>query len=417
MLPDRASFVIVGAGAIGCSIAMQLARLGARGVVVIEKSGVTHGSTWHAAGLVGQYRSRPDLAAMMRDSVAVMDELAARRPIDWRRVGSLRLASSPARMAEFRDAAPIARRYGIGFDLLTPQDARNRFPLIDTTGLAGAAFVHGDGYVDPTSLTMAYAAEAKAGGVAIVEGVCVTGVERTGDRIVALVTDKGRIACEHLVIAAGVWARPLGALCGVDIPVAALSHQYAVTEKRGDIAPGLPALRDPDLDLYVKPEAGALAIGGWEPATVPAADGDLVFSFGRELLPDDLDRLAPILENAARRIPAVAELGLRTIINGPIPVTPDGEPILGPAPGLDNAFLAVGFTSGIAASGGAGFAAARWLMEGRPATPLPSLDPLRFGRAPIPLPELNRHAIAAYAAYYALSTTQPVDFAAPAVSS
>lgn len=400
-LPCAHRVVIVGAGAVGCSIAWALARAGMRDVVVLEKSGITHGSTWHAAGLVGQYRSRQDLTRLMQASVALYDEMEAEEPIDWRPVGSLRIASSRERWREYQEAEPIARRYGVGFDLLTAVDARRRFPFLDLDGIAGAAFVERDGYVDPTSLTQAYARRARRLGVSICEGVTVTGVTRRGGRIIGVETSKGPVVCETVVLAPGVWARPVGRLFGLDLAVAALEHQYAVTDKRPFITRDLPALRDPDLNFYLKPEAGAFAIGGWEAATV--AVGDMATSFGRELLPDNLDRLQPILEAATRRLPVLGELGLRRIINGPIPVTPDGEPILGPAPGVGNVWLAAGFTSGIAASGGAGRALAHWIVHGAPEYPLPSLDPGRFGDGPWPADVLNSRAIGAYSQYYALA--------------
>ncbi len=208
------------------------------------------------------------------------------------------------------------------------------------------------------------------------------------------------------MLASGVWGRPVGRMFGIDVAVAALEHQYAVTEKSAKIGRALPALRDPDLNFYLKPEVGAFAIGGWEPATIPACAGDMAFSFGRELLPNQLERLAPILEAATSRIPIVGELGLRTIINGPIPVTPDGEPILGPAPGAANVWLAAGFTSGIAASGGAGRVLADWIVHGSPTFPVPSLDPGRFKAIARDLENMNARAIAAYAGYYALSNAQ-----------
>ena len=404
-IPSHARIVIVGAGALGCSIAMHLARAGERDVVVLEKNAITHGSTWHAAGLMGQYRSAEDLTRLMQASVTVLGEIQAETPIDWHPVGSLRIASSAARLAEYRAAAPIAKRYGVGFEVIDAREAQRRFPHISTVGVEGAAFVTGDGFVDPTSLTNAYAARARALGVKFVEGVAVTGSRRDGARVTMIETNQGEIACETVVLATGVWGRPVGRMFGVDVAVAALEHQYAVTEKSAKIGRGLPALRDPDLNFYLKPEVGAFAVGGWEPVTVPACQGDMPASFGRELLPNQLDRLAPILEAAAGRIPMVGELGLRTIINGPIPVTPDGEPILGPAPEAANVWLAAGFTSGIAASGGAGRVLADWITMGKPTFPVPSLSPHRFGAGARELDVLNARAIAAYAGYYALGAT------------
>jgi sarcosine dehydrogenase len=402
-LPSTADVVVIGAGAIGCAIAWQLTEHGISDVVVLEKSGITHGSTWHAAGLIGQYRSREDLTRVMQASVEIYDAVSAETPIDWRAVGSLRLASSAARWREYQKAAPIARRYGVGFHLLDAAEARRRFPEMSTEGVHGAAFVDRDGYVDPSSLTQAYAARARKGGARIVETAAVTAIDHRAARGGAIETDKGSVTYRTLVIAAGVWARAVGQMLGVALPVACLEHQYAVTQKRPGLPRDLPALRDPDLNFYLKPEVGGYAVGGWESGTPAVYDSAMPMSFGRELLPENLDRLQPILEAATRRIPALATIGLKTIINGPIPVTPDGEPILGPAPGLENVFLAVGFTSGIAASGGAGRLLAGWIKNGKPEFPLPSLDPRRFGALDMPVAVLNRQARAAYAGYYALS--------------
>ena len=402
-LPADARIVIIGAGAIGMACAWQLAKRGVRDVVVLEKSGITHGSTWHAAGLVGQFRSREDLTRLMLSSVAILDEIQAETPIDWRKVGSLRIASSPSRWSEFRNAAGQAKRFGVTYDLVDASEARRLFPLVDTKAIEGAAWIPCDGYVDPSALTLAYAARARALGVRVFEDVTVTGFARSNSRVTSINTDHGAVSCDTVVLAAGVWARALGALMGIALPVAALEHQYAVTEKHAEIGRDLPALRDPDLNFYVKPDVGALAIGGWEAATVPIQDSIMPSGFGRQLLPENLERLQPILEAAVRRLPIVAELGIKTVINGPIPVSSDGEPILGPAPGLENVMLAVGFTSGIAASGGAGRAVAEWLTEGRPSFALPSLDPRRFGSKVSDSNELHRAAISAYANYYALS--------------
>ena len=402
-LPNEARIVIVGAGAIGCSIAMHLAEMGEKDVLVIEKSGVTHGSTWHAAGLVGQYRARLDLTQLMQASVAVYDKVQAEVAIDWRPVGSLRLASSRARLEEYERALPIARGRGLDFNLIGPEEAKRRFPLIDLDGVVGAAFVTGDGTIDPASLGQGLATRARRLGARIVEGATVTGFERSAGRAKAVLTDKGRVACEQLVLAPGVWARPLGRLLGLELPVAALRHQYAVTAARADLPTGLPGLRDPDLNFYLKPEVGRFALGGWEANTIPAFDGETPFGFGQELFPDEMERLEPILEAAMRRLPVLGEMGLQRIINGPIPFSPDGEPILGPAPGLDNVWLGIGFSAGIAASGGAGKAMAHWILNGAPEYPLPSLDPRRFAGFPGDLKTLNAHAIKVYGDYYALA--------------
>ena len=347
----------------------------------------------------------------MQASVALYNAMQAEEPIDWRPVGSLRLASSQARWEEFVEAEPAARRFGVGFSLLDAPSAKRLFPFLSVERVVGAAFVEGDGYIDPATLAQAYATRAKRRGGRILEGVPVTGTDRAGERVTAIHTSKGRVACEIAVLAPGVWARTVGRMFGLDLPVAALEHQYAVTESLKDGPRGLPVLRDPDLNFYLKPEVVGFAIGGWEPNTVPVNGGNMPDAFGQELLPENLDRLQPILETAARRTPIIETLGIRLIINGPIPVTPDGEPILGPAPELANVYLAVGFTAGIVASGGAGRALAHWIVHGEPEFPLPSLDPRRFHHRHWDVPALNSAAIRAYGNYYALSRPAKNDLA------
>jgi sarcosine dehydrogenase len=401
-MPTSADVVIVGAGAVGVAIAWQLAARGVHDVVVLEKAQITHGSTWHAAGLVGQFRTREDLSRLMRSSVALISEIERETPIDWRPVGSLRVASSGARWRELQAGDTMAKRYGVDYHLVDAAEAKRRFPLLAADGIAGAAWVPGDGYVDPSSLTLAMAARARSLGVRIVEQVEVTGFERSGTQISAVRYSGGRLTCQRVVLAAGVWSRTLGRMLGLNLPAAALEHQYVVTEKHTAVPRDLPALRDPDLNFYVKPDVGALAIGGWEAHTPDVHGSIMPASFGRTLLQPALDRAMPWLETASRRIPLLAEIGLKTVINGPIPVSPDGEPILGPAPGFSNLDLAIAFTSGIAASAGAGQAMAEWIVDGKPAFPLPSLAPERFSMH-ISDADLYHAAERAYATYYALS--------------
>lgn len=401
-LPDRARIVIVGAGAVGCSIAYHLAKSGERDVLVLEKSGVTHGSTWHAAGLVGQLRSKRNLTRLMQHSVELYNRLPAEigQSIDWKPVGSLRLASSPDRWSEIRRTATTARSFGFELHLLSPKEARDLFPYISLDGVEGAALVPSDGYIDPSSLTQALASLARKGGVAIREGVRVTGIEVAGGRAVAVQTDKGRIACEILVNCAGIWARDVGRMAGVSIPAAAVEHQYMVTEKRAGISPDLPSLRDPDRNFYLKPEVGGFAVGGWEDGTRPFGAAGVPFEFGRELFPGNFDRFERIATPAAERLPILNELGIRNLINGPIPISPDGEPILGKSPELDNFFVACGFTSGIAAAGGAGRAMAHWILADEPEYDLWAFDLRRFGPHHVGGQYLHERAVESYHRYY-----------------
>lgn len=401
-LPPQARVVIIGAGAVGCSIAYHLTKAGERDVLVLEKSGITHGSTWHAAGLVGQLRSKRNLTRMMQHSVELYGRLEAEigQAIDWRPVGSLRLASSKQRWSEIRRTATTARSFGFELHLMSPDEAKKLFPYITLDGIEGAAFVPSDGYIDPSSLAQGLARGATRGGAKIVEGVRVTGITVKDGRAVAVDTDKGSVACEILVNAAGIWARDVGKMAGVRVPAAAVEHQYMVTEKTKDMPRDLPSLRDPDKNFYLKPEVGGFAIGGWEDNTRPFGENGVSFDFGRELFQGNFDRFEAIATPAAERIPMLNDLGIRQLINGPIPISPDGEPIIGRVPELANMFVACGFTSGIAACGGAGRALAHWILAGEPEYDLWAFDVRRFGVHHGGTRYLHERCVEAYHHYY-----------------
>jgi 4-methylaminobutanoate oxidase (formaldehyde-forming) len=409
-LPAHARVLIVGGGAVGCSIAYHLAKLGATGVVLLERSTLTSGCTWHAAGLVGQLRSKSNLTRMMQMSAELYAKIGEEtgQDVGWHGTGSLRLASSANRWLELKRSATIAKSIGFEMHLLSPREAFAKFPLIDLDGVVGAAYVPSDGYVDPYGLTQAYAKGARAGGVTIVEGVTVTGVTRDGARITRVQTTQGgvegEIGCEILVNAAGLWARQFGELAGLELPVTVVEHQYLVTEKTDRIPAGLPSLRDPDNNFYLKPEPGAFAIGGWEEGTVsPYGDGRLPIDFGQQLFPQNLERLEKFVVPASTRLPLLNEIGIRTVINGPIPVSADGEPIIGKHPDLDNYHLACGFTAGIAGSGGAGRVLANWIMHGDPGMDLWAFDVRRFSQHHASPAYLHDVGIETYAAYYKIA--------------
>ncbi|MEO8669599.1 MAG: FAD-dependent oxidoreductase, partial [Bauldia sp.] len=400
---DRyARIVIIGGGAIGCSIAWHLAAHGERDVLLVEKAQLTHGSTWHAAGLVGQLRGKQNLTRLMQNSVAVFDRLEQEtgQAIDWKKVGSLRLASSPDRWAEIRRSMTLASSFGFECHSLSAREAHDLFPFIEERGVVGAAYIPSDGYVDPYALTMAYAAGARAGGVRIAEGVLVTGIAIDKRRVVGVVTDHGTIGCEILVNCAGIWAKRVADMAGVAVAAGVVEHQYLVTERKVAFSAGLTTLRDPDHNFYLKPDIASFAIGGWEDGTKGCWRGQPPFAFARELFQPNMDRLALFALPAAERLPILNEIGIQTVINGPIPVSADGEPIMGLAPELDNFFVACGFTAGIAASGGAGLAMANWIVHGDPGMDLWSFDIRRFGPVQAQGRWLEERAVEAYGAYY-----------------
>lgn len=394
--------LIIGGGAIGCSLAYHLGLAGANDVLLVEKAQLTHGCTWHAAGLVGQLRGKKNLTRLMQNSVAVFDRLGAEAGtvIDWKKVGSLRLAGSKERWSEIRRSMTQARSFGFESHAVSIDEAKRMFPYLATQGLVGAAFIPGDGYVDPYALTQAYAKVARARGVRIEEGVTVHDIAVEGRRAVGVVTDHGTIGCDILVNCGGLWAKRVGDMAGVALAAGVVEHQYFVTEKRLDFAPDLPTLRDPDSNFYLKPDVAAFAIGGWEDGTRGCWRGRPPLDFARQLFDADMQRLERFAVPCAERLPVLNETGIRTIINGPIPVSADGEPIMGLVPELDNVFVACGFTAGIAASGGAGLAMANWLLEGDPGMDLWAFDVRRFGVQHANARYLEERAIEAYGAYY-----------------
>ncbi len=402
-VPSAARIVVIGGGAIGTSIAYHLAKSGENDVVLLEKTRLTEGATWHAAGLVGQFRSQQNLMSLMNDSVRLFDGLAedTGQEIGWRKVGSMRVAGSKDRWQELLKSHSSARAVGFDMEMLTPSEAKELYPLMQVDDLVGAAFIPEDGHVDPYSLTQAYAKGIRKYGGRVIEQVMVTDLVRLGARIAHVVTDHGTIEADIVVNAAGLWARQLGWMAGVDLPAGVVQHQYFVTEKTKDIPDNLPAFRDPDGGYYAKPEPGALAIGGWEKTTskVNAREG-FPWANARHLFDANIDRMEEIFVPAAHRLPLLNDLGVRTVVNGPIPISPDGEPVMGPVPGLDNFFVACAFTSGIAASGGAGKAAANWLLEGDPGLDLWAFDVRRFGPLHAGHRFLHDRAVESYTKYY-----------------
>ncbi len=377
---SHAEIVIIGGGIIGCSIAYHLTRMGHRDIVVLEKSGITHGATWHAAGLVGQLRTSRNVTRMLQRSVELYDRLEAEtgQAIDWKKVGSLRLACSAERLLEIKRAATMAKSFGLEMQIIAPKEAQALFPLMNIEGIVAAAFLPSDGYVDPASVAQALAKGARAQGARIVEGARVRQVKVDRRRVERVATEMGDWTCEILVNAAGMWGRDIGRMMGSRVPALALEHQYLVTDPIPDMPKDMPTLRDPDLLVYYKPEVRGIAVGGYEPDTLGFAPSGIPESFARELLPGNFDRFEQLAVLAAKRTPILEKVGVRQLINGPIPYSADSDFIMGKVPELDNCYVAAGFLYGIAAGGGAGRMMAEWIVEGEPSLDLWPLDVRRF---------------------------------------
>lgn len=400
-VPERSEIVIIGGGVIGASIAYQLALRGRTDITLVERKSLTNGSTWHAAGLVGQLRSSSSLTQLMQKSVEIYQTLEQETgyPTGWRGVGGLRVASSPQRWDELRRIHTQGRSYGFDIHLVDPLEAARLFPLMDPDGVHGATWTPTDGYVDPNQLTHSFVTGARKAGVRIVQNCRVNAIERNGRRVVAVITEQGRIECDVAVNATGMWGAETARMAGVSVAVNAVEHQYVVTEKTDEIPADLPTFRDPDARFYLKPEAGALVIGGWEHGT-KACWRQIPRDLGPDLFPPNEERFEALAEGAARRIPIFGDLGIHTWVNGPIPFSPDAEPLMGLTEDLDNLFHCCGFSAGIAAAGGAGHAMANWIVDGDPGLDLWPFDVRRFG-VPQNVPAvLERSAIESYGHYY-----------------
>ncbi|MCB2100203.1 MAG: FAD-dependent oxidoreductase [Rhodobacterales bacterium] len=380
--PTQARAVIVGGGIIGCSVAYHLARLGWTDTVLLERAKLTSGSTFHAAGLVGQLRSNANVTRMLTDSVALYESLEAITGLatGWKRSGCLRLACTAERMTEYQRQVTTARSFGLDMDVLTPAEAKALWPVMDADDLVGAVFTPSDGQANPSDITQALARGARMAGATIIEDCAVTGVTLAGGRVTGVETDQGTIACEVVVNCAGQWAREFGALAGVNVPLVSVQHQYLITEPIAGLPRDLPTLRDPDRLTYFKEEVGGLVMGGYEPNPIPWAVDGIPPGFHFTLLDSDWDHFEPMMAQALARVPALETAGIKDLVNGPESFTPDGNFILGAAPGLAGYYVGAGFNAfGIASAGGAGKALAEWIDGGEAPMDLWPVDIRRFG--------------------------------------
>ena len=379
---DSAQVVIIGGGIVGCSTAYHLTKMGWKDVVVVDKGELTSGSTWHAAGLVGQLRSERNITRMLQYSVRLYDQLEYETGLStgWKMSGCLHLASTRERMYELKKGATTARSFGLEMNLLTPREAYDICPIISMDGIIGAAFMPTDGEADPSGITQALAQGARSRGAKFYRNILVTGFEFDKKRVTAVKTADGDIKCDIVVNCTGMWGYQVGEMLGVNTPVVPFMHQYAITNPIEGLPANLPTIRDKDSLIYYKQEVGGLVMGGYERKGIPWSVDQVPNDFNSNLLNSDFDHFEQLAEPATKRTPCLEEAGIRKLINGPEGFTPDGDAIMGPAPEMDNVFVAVGFNAfGIAAGGGAGRMMAEWIIEGEPSLDIWSLDIRRFG--------------------------------------
>ena len=385
-LPERADVVIIGGGIVGCSIAYHLAL---RGIapLLLERRQLTCGTTWHAAGLVGQLRATLNLTRLAQYSARLYETLKREsgRETGFRRTGSISIASSAARLVELKRQVAMAALFGLPAEELSPAEIKDRYPLVNVADIAGGILLPTDGQTDPVDTTQALAAAARARGARIMENVKVTGLIRERGRTVGVVTAQGDVRATTVVLAAGMWSRDFAAAHGVVVPLHAAEHFYIVTEPIAGLPRDLPVLRDTDNCIYVKEDAGKLLLGCFEPNAKPwpnakpgGPDG-IPEDFCFDQLPEDLEHFQPILDRAIHRLPVLENAGIKLFFNGPESFTPDVRYILGEAPGLPGLFVAAGFNSiGIQSAGGAGKAVADWIVDGHPGMDLSDVDIRRF---------------------------------------
>lgn len=380
-LPTHARVVIVGGGVIGCSVAYHLTRLGWRDVVLLEQGRLTAGTTWHAAGLVGQMRPNRTMTAMSRYGIELYAGLEKETGLatGWKQCGSVNVAATPERLIALKRTFANAASFGVEAEFISPSEAGKLWPLMRTDDLAGAVWIPGDGKANPTDLTQSLAKGARSGGARLIEGTKVTGFDVKQGRVAGVHTAEGDIECEYVVACAGQWSRALGKLAGVNVPLFSAEHFYIVTRKIEGVTPDLPVMRDPDGFIYYKEEVGGLLMGGFEPVAKPWGMDGIPENFEFQLLAEDWDQFEPLMKAALHRTPVLETTEVRQLLNGPESFTPDGNFILGEAPELMGYFVVAGFNSaGIANAGGAGRLTAEWIVGGAPSVDLWDLDIRRF---------------------------------------
>jgi len=380
-LPKHARVVIIGGGVVGCSTAYHLTKLGWTDVVLLERRQLTCGTTWHAAGLVGQLRATMNLTRLAQYTAGLYETLEAETGLatGFMQRGSIGLALHDERMEELKRGASMAKTFGLEVEIVGPAEIKRHWPLVNIDGVVGGVFLPKDGQCNPTDTTQALAKGARMGGAKIFENAKVTAVLTKGRRAVGVATDQGNIEAEFVVNCGGMWGREIGHSVGVNTPLHACEHFYIVTEPIEELSRDLPVMRVPDECAYYKEDAGKLLLGAFEPGSKPWGMDGIPEDFCFDELPEDVEHFAPVLEAAMNRLPILETAGIRTFFNGPESFTPDNAYLLGAAPELDNFYMACGFNSiGIQSAGGAGKVLSEWITQGHPPMDLWDVDVRRM---------------------------------------
>jgi 4-methylaminobutanoate oxidase (formaldehyde-forming) len=376
-LPDRARVVIVGGGIIGCSVAYHLAKLGWSDVVLLERKQLTCGTTWHAAGLVGQLRATANLTKLAQYTTDLYAGLEAEtgQATGFKQNGSISLATCDERFEELKRGASMARTFGLEVEVISISEIKQMHPLLNVESVVGGVFLPKDGQTNPIDTSIALSKGARMGGARVLENVKVTGIHQDKGRVTGVATDQGDIAAEYVVLSAGMWSREIGRAAGVNVPLHACEHFYILTDPVPGLPSDLPVMRDPDGCAYYKEDAGKLLLGAFEPNAKPWGSDGITEDFCFDELPEDVEHFMPILERAIGMVPALESVGIRKFFNGPESFTPDVRYMLGETPELRHLFVATGFNSiGIQSAGGAGKVLAEWIVEGHPTMDVADVD-------------------------------------------
>ena len=392
-VPSHARVVIIGGGIIGCSVAYHLSELGWKDIVLLERKQLTSGTTWHAAGLIAQLRATQNMTRLAKYSQELYTRLEAETGVatGFKQNGSITVALTDARMEELRRGAAMARAFDVRIEEISASEIAAHYPGLNVSDVKGGVFLDKDGQADPVNITQALAKGARMRGARICEGVAVTDIHQKNGSVTGVSTSHGNLTADYVVNCGGMWARDIGAMAGVSVPLHACEHFYIVTEQIDGLKRDLPVLRVPDECAYYKEDAGKLLLGAFEPVAKPWGGDGIPDDFEFTTLPDDFDHFQPIMEQAIDRLPLLETTGIQMFFNGPESFTPDDRYLLGEAPEVKNFYVAAGFNSiGIQSAGGAGMALAQWMDAGRPQMDIWDVDIRRI----MPF-QANRHYLSA----------------------